>query len=156
VQLRVLLSAGFEMTRAATALGALTVLGFLGLLAVPVVALPVSAVAGSGGTGLEGALWIGVAVLVALMAGVIVLVVRDGPLTRAPAPSRRWAAGSARARPTATSPLASWPSGTRSGRLSGSVRFSWCRPPSCARWPIGPPSTWHCWPPAPIRRRASC
>src|SRR4051812_25654962 len=82
VQLRVLASAGFEMTRAATALGALSVLGFLGLLAVPVVALPVSLVAGSGGTGLEGALWIGVALLIVVMAGVIVLVVRDGPLAR--------------------------------------------------------------------------
>jgi len=82
VQLRVLASAGFEMTRAATALGALTLLGFLGLLTIPVVALPVSAVAGSGGTGLEGALWIGVSLLVVVLAGVTLLVVRDGPLAR--------------------------------------------------------------------------
>ena len=40
MQLRVLSLAGFEMTRAATSLGALTILGLAGLLAIPALALP--------------------------------------------------------------------------------------------------------------------
>ncbi len=79
VQLRVLSEAGYDMTRAATSLGALTVLGAAGLVAVPLLALPLAVATGSVDGGLEGA-WIGLALLVAALAGVAVLAVLDRPL----------------------------------------------------------------------------
>ncbi len=82
VQLRVLSEAGFDLTRAATALGALSILGFAGLLALPAIALPLALVAGTSDPRLESVLWIGVGLLaVVLLAGATVLR-RDAPLER--------------------------------------------------------------------------
>jgi uncharacterized protein (TIRG00374 family) len=82
MQLRVLSQAGFEMTRAATSLGALTILGVAGLLAIPALALPSAIALGSNDPGVAGALWVGVALLVACVIGAAVLMTRDAPLAR--------------------------------------------------------------------------
>jgi uncharacterized protein (TIRG00374 family) len=82
VQLRVLSEAGFDMTRAATSMGALSLLGVAGLLALPIVALPFALFTGTTDGRLVAALWLGVAMLLAVVGVSAVFVTRDGPLTR--------------------------------------------------------------------------
>jgi uncharacterized protein (TIRG00374 family) len=82
VQLRVLSEAGFDLTRAATSLGALSILGTVGLLALPVVALPSALAAGTNDPRLEAALWVGVVLLLVCLGVAAVLLTRDGPLER--------------------------------------------------------------------------
>jgi hypothetical protein len=82
VQLRVLTEAGFDLTRAATSLGALTILGAAGLLAVPLIALPLALAVGATDPRLEAALWAGVVVLFACLALAVAFLARDGPLER--------------------------------------------------------------------------
>ena len=81
VQLRVLSEAGFDLTKAATSLGALSIRGAVGLLSLPVIALPFS-LGGEGDPQLQPILWVGVALLlVALLVG-IRFFNRDEPLAR--------------------------------------------------------------------------
>ena len=82
VQLRVLTEAGFDLTRAATSLGALSILGAAGLLALPVIALPLALAVGASDPRLEAALWVGVVLLVGCLAIAVVFLTRDGPLER--------------------------------------------------------------------------
>ena len=82
VQLRVLTEAGFDLTRAATSLGALSILGAAGLLALPVIALPLALATGASDPRLEAALWPGVVLLIGCLALTVVLLTRDGPLER--------------------------------------------------------------------------
>lgn len=82
VQLRVLSEAGFDLTRAAASLGALSVLGAVGFLMLPVLALPFAIAAGPAGGRLEGILWLGMALLAVCLVVIAVLVTRDGPLER--------------------------------------------------------------------------
>ncbi|MEY2589871.1 MAG: putative heme transporter [Acidimicrobiaceae bacterium] len=81
VQLRVLTEAGFDLTSAATSLGALSILGAAGLLCLPVIALPLT-IAGEGDRALEPALWLGVGLLVAVLAVGVTFLRQDAPLVR--------------------------------------------------------------------------
>jgi uncharacterized protein (TIRG00374 family) len=80
VQLRVLSEAGFDMTRAATSLGALSLLGLAGLLALPVMALLVALVAGAGQGRLDELLWMGAVALVVVIGVTAAFLRRDEPL----------------------------------------------------------------------------
>jgi uncharacterized protein (TIRG00374 family) len=82
VQLRVLSEAGFDLTRSATALGALSLLGVAGLLALPVLALPFALATGSSSGRLEAALWAGFAMLLIVAGVAATFLTRDAPLTR--------------------------------------------------------------------------
>ena len=81
VQLRMLRAAGFDLTTAATSLGALSILGAAGLLSLPAVALPF-AVFDRHQHGLQPALWLGVGLLLAVLLVGAVFLRRDGPLGR--------------------------------------------------------------------------
>jgi uncharacterized protein (TIRG00374 family) len=81
VQLRVLTEAGFDLTAAATSLGALSILGAAGLLTLPLVALPF-ALAGEGDQTLQSVLWVGVGLLVVVVTVGTIFLTRDGPLVR--------------------------------------------------------------------------
>jgi uncharacterized protein (TIRG00374 family) len=78
VQLRVLSEAGFDLTTAATSLAALSIVGAVGLLCLPVIALPFALVEGD--RALEPALWVGAGLLVALVGAAATLLARDRPL----------------------------------------------------------------------------
>ena len=80
VQLRVLSAAGFDLTRAATSLGALSLLGVAGLLALPAVAAPFAVATGSTGGQLEPVLVLGLVLLAVVIAIIGVLLTRDTPL----------------------------------------------------------------------------
>jgi uncharacterized protein (TIRG00374 family) len=80
VQLRVLSEAGFDLTRAATSLGALSLLGVAGLLALPAVAAPFAVATGSTGGQLEPVLVLGLVLLAVVIAIIGVLLTRDTPL----------------------------------------------------------------------------
>ncbi|MEO7556483.1 MAG: lysylphosphatidylglycerol synthase domain-containing protein, partial [Acidimicrobiales bacterium] len=82
VQLRILSEAGFDLTSAATSLGALSLVGAAGLLAVPAIALPFALAAGDSDRHLEVALALGVGLLVALLALGAVLLRHDAPLRK--------------------------------------------------------------------------
>jgi uncharacterized protein (TIRG00374 family) len=81
VQLRVLSEAGFELTTAATSLGALSILGAVGLLCLPALALPF-ALAGEGDPALQPVLWLGVALLLAALLVGVWFLGRDAPQAR--------------------------------------------------------------------------
>jgi hypothetical protein len=81
VQLRVLSEAGFDLTAAATSLGALSILGAAGLLSLPVVAL-LFTLTGSGDRALQPVLWLGVGLLIAVLLCGVVFLSRDAPLAR--------------------------------------------------------------------------
>jgi uncharacterized protein (TIRG00374 family) len=80
VQLRVLSEAGFDLTRAATSLGALSLLGVAGLLALPAVATPFAVITGSTGGQLEPVLVLGLVLLAVVIAIIAVLLTHDTPL----------------------------------------------------------------------------
>jgi uncharacterized protein (TIRG00374 family) len=80
VQLRVLSEAGFDLTRAATSLGALSLLGVAGLLALPAVAAPFAVATGSTGGQLEPVLVLGLVLLVVVITIIGVLLTHDTPL----------------------------------------------------------------------------
>jgi uncharacterized protein (TIRG00374 family) len=80
VQLRILSEAGFDLTRAATSLGALSLLGVAGLLALPAVAAPFAVVTGSTGGQLEPVLVLGLVLLAIVIAITAVLLTHDTPL----------------------------------------------------------------------------
>jgi uncharacterized protein (TIRG00374 family) len=81
VQLRVLSEAGFGMTAAATSLGALSILGAAGLLALPAIALPF-ALADQSDNGLLPVLWLGAVLLVGVLVLGVVFLSHDAPLAR--------------------------------------------------------------------------
>jgi uncharacterized protein (TIRG00374 family) len=82
VQLRVLTEAGFDLMRAATSLGALSILGAAGLLALPLLTLPVALAVGASDPRLEAALWAAVVLLVGCIGIAVAFLTRDGPLER--------------------------------------------------------------------------
>jgi uncharacterized protein (TIRG00374 family) len=83
MQLRMLTIAGFPASRAATALGATTVMGtVVGYVALPIVVLVGGALGSTVQPRLLGAMWVGAALLTLLLLGALVLVVRDGPWRR--------------------------------------------------------------------------
>lgn len=82
VQLRILSEAGFDLTSAATSLGALSLVGAAGLLAVPAIALPFALAAGDSDRHLEAALAVGVGLLLALLAVGVALLRHDRPLRK--------------------------------------------------------------------------
>ena len=85
VQLKVLSEAGFDLTASATALGASSLLGALGLLALPVIALPLAVNARHTDARLQAVLWAGVALLLVCILVALLLLRRDGPLAWAAA-----------------------------------------------------------------------
>jgi uncharacterized protein (TIRG00374 family) len=83
MQLRMLTIAGFPASRAATALGATTVMGtVVGYVALPLVVLVGGALGGTVQPRLLGAMWVGAGVLTVLLIGALLLVFRDGPWRR--------------------------------------------------------------------------
>ena len=80
MQLRVLSEAGFDLTRAATSLGALSLLGVAGLLALPAVAAPFAVATGSTGGQLEPVLVLGLVLLALVIAIIAVLLTHDTPI----------------------------------------------------------------------------
>jgi uncharacterized protein (TIRG00374 family) len=80
MQLRMLTIAGFPASRAATALGATTVLGtVVGYVLLPLVVLVASVLGTSVQPRLIGAMWFAAAVLTAMLVGAFILFLRDGP-----------------------------------------------------------------------------
>ena len=155
VQLRVMSEAGFELTRAATSMGALAVLGAVGLLALPVVALPLAMAAGTNLHGLAGVLSVGLGLLVALLVATAAFVRRDAPLERLTVVVQE-----VRNRLLPSKARHDLPARVLSERARYAPRSASGRPSSCPPRSAGSPltswrSTSPSWPSAPTPNRSS-
>lgn len=80
IQVRMLTTAGFEVTRVATSLGAFSILGTVsGFVVLPFVVLLASAAGSRIDARLIVAMWIGAAVLLVVLIAIVAAVRRDGP-----------------------------------------------------------------------------
>ena len=80
LQIRMMTSAGFPLTRVVTALGAVSVLGSVsGFVVLPLVVLAASAAGSHIDSKLIVAMWVGAAMLLLLLIGVVVVAARDTP-----------------------------------------------------------------------------
>jgi hypothetical protein len=80
IQARLMTIAGFSLSRTMTAFGAIAILGGVAnFVVLPLVVLAASATGSNIDPGLISALWIGAAILAALLVGSVVVVLRDRP-----------------------------------------------------------------------------